>query len=435
MKPIRRTLFMFMLLVWTVVATAPLCAQTPLGPELVVAASDLDATFQSPTAAACDERSVCAAVWYSERPDGDLKHERVWAATYSPGGELLQRKVVSTADTDIGTAAGSIVAVGLETGFALFWNRVDRNGTFVPVFRRFDENLNPQGGAVELPFHGPSPYPHDVTSYNGLYGAVRTSTGYVFLSSALVTPIVIGKTGVFLYFVDFEGHKVRERVAVSEESRTFDARLPQQGGGLSQDGAGNLIVTYSASSQQGPANIYVRRFSAAGEPLGPEVRVNTYQKENPSNPQVAASPDGQFLVVWQIPSEDGSDDGIYGRLYSRRGRPVTPELRVNDVTLSAQRFPQVVADRSGNYFVGWDSLHPSSLLIGYEVKGKLYRHDLTPIGGELHLNQSRLGNQMLTQAAFAPDGALFALWSSESPRQTHGERIVPVIRRFAVNPP
>ena len=107
-------------------------------------------------------------------------------------------------------------------------------------------------------------------------------------------------------------------------------------------------------------------------------------------------------MAWQSKDEDGSDDGIYARLYSQHGWPMTPEFRVNDVTLSAQRFPQVIADRSGNYFVGWDSFHPTSELIGYEVKGKLYRHDLTPIGGEFHLNQGRLYNQMLVKPGLRP---------------------------------
>jgi len=186
--------------------------------------------------------------------------------------------------------------------------------------------------------------------------------------------------------------------------------------------------------KNGPWDVYVRRFSANGEPLGDEQRVNTYRPDSQWNPQVAASPDGRFLVAWQSKGQDGSDDGIYARGFSKHGWPLGPEFRVNDMTFSAQRFPHVAADEFGNYFVGWSSF-PTDEIRGWEVKGKMYRHDLTPIGGEFHLNQMRLYDQMLASAAFSPEGTLLALWSSSSPRQTNGQDSVPVARRFALSPP
>lgn len=405
-------------------------AQTPLGPEFVVADPSFSASFQTPEAqgVACDAESVCVLVWHSAQPDGVQNHERIWAASYDRAGALLARKVVSTADT----FGGGIVGVALDRGFALLWDRMYGDGSSVPVLRLFDEDLEAQGGAIALPFHGPSE-PGDASSYGATFAVVHTANGYVMLSPAYVS--AGGRLGVFLYFVDPEGHQLRERVAVNQY-RSDDARLPQPGGGLAQDPAGNLIVTYYklAGGQNGPWDVYLRRFSPSGEPLGPELRVNTYRKGAQWYPQVAVSPDGQFLVVWQSKGEDGSDDGIYARLYSKEGWWLTPEFRVNDLTFSAQRFPHVAADAFGNYFVGWSSF-PAGEVVGWEVKGKFYRHDLTPIGGEFRLNEERLYDQILAQAAFTPDGTLFALWSSSSPRQTNGEGEVPVARRFAVTPP
>jgi len=405
-------------------------AQTPAGPEFVVADPGFVASFQAPAGAqgvTCDATAVCILVWRSAQPEGIRNHGRIWAATIDSTGALLERRIVSYTEYSDGVAA-----VALESGFALVWDRIDSDGSSVPVLRLFDESLEPQSGAIALPFHGPS-RPGKPSSYGATFAITRTVAGYVLLSPGFVTE---ERVGVFLYFVDHEGRRLRERVLVNQFRSDF-AVLPQfLGGGLAQDGAGNLIVTYFklVQGKNGPWDVYVRRFSANGEPLGDEQRVNTYRPDSQWNPQVAASPDGRFLVAWQSKGQDGSDDGIYARGFSKHGWPLGPEFRVNDMTFSAQRFPHVAADEFGNYFVGWSSF-PTDEIRGWEVKGKMYRHDLTPIGGEFHLNQMRLYDQMLASAAFSPEGTLLALWSSSSPRQTNGQDSVPVARRFALSPP
>ncbi len=405
-------------------------AQTPVGPEFVVADPDFVASFQAPAGAqgvSCDASAVCILVWRSAQPEGIRNHGRIWAATIDSTGALLERKIVSYTEFSEGVAS-----FALDSGFALVWDRIYADGSSVPFLRLFGERLEPLSGAIALPFHGPS-RPGKASSYGATYAITRSAAGYVLLSPGFVTE---ERVGVFLYFVDHEGNRLRERVLVNQFRSDF-ALLPQfLGGGLAQDGAGNLIVTYFKRVQEkhGTWDVYVRRFSANGDPLGDEQRVNTYRPDAQWNPQVAAGIDGGFLVAWQSKGQDGSDDGIYARGYSKHGWPRGSEFRVNDLTFSAQRFPRVAVDAFGNYFVGWSSF-PVDEIRGWEVKGKMYRHDLTPIGGEFHLNQMRLYNQMLASAAFSPDGTLLALWSSSSPRQTNGEDSVPVARRFALSPP
>jgi len=405
-------------------------AQAPLGPEFLVADPDFVASLQAPVGnegATCDANAVCILVWGSAQPEGIRNHGRIWAATIDSAGVFVARKIVSNVESFEG-----VRALALDRGFALLWDRIHSDGSVVPVLRLFDESLEPQSDAIALPFHGPS-RPGKESSYASTYAFTRTTAGYVLLSPGFVTE---DRLGVFLYFVDHEGNRLRERVLANQFRSDF-AVLPQfLGGGLAQDGLGNLIVTYfkRVQGKNGLWDVFVRRFSADGEPLGDEQRVNTYRADDQLDPQVAASPDGGFLVAWQSKGQDGSDDGIYARGYSKQGWPLGPEFRVNDRTFSAQRLPRVAADALGNYFVGWSSF-PTDEIRGWEVQGKAFRHDLTPIGGEFHLNQMRLYDQMLASVAFSPDGTLIALWSSTNPRQTNGQDIVPVARRFALSPP
>jgi hypothetical protein len=80
-----------------------------------------------------------------------------------------------------------------------------------------------------------------------------------------------------------------------------------------------------------------------GEPLGPEFRVNTYTTHMQEAPVAAADGAGNFVVVWQSQSQDGSGYGIFGKRYDSSGTPRggcdAGEFRVNTATVSDQKNP------------------------------------------------------------------------------------------------
>jgi hypothetical protein len=186
--------------------------------------------------------------------------------------------------------------------------------------------------------------------------------------------------------------------------------------------------------------VFVRRFSPTGEPLGPEIQVN--QELSPLSvpiisPEVAASPDGEFLVIWQTAFlEYLYHGGVYARRFGANGVPLGPQFQVSS-SAQGEDHPHVVADGQGNYFVFWDSFDAGH---GSDIRARLYRHDGTPVAGEMVINQNnRDGQEGIidhngTSAAFAPNGTLLVSWASDSLPQRLGEDLVPVIRRFAASP-
>src|SRR5438552_2135307 len=92
-----------------------------------------------------------------------------------------------------------------------------------------------------------------------------------------------------------------------------------------------------------------------GNPLGPEFRVNIYTTGAQGFPAVAADTSGNFAIVWQGDSQDGSNYGVFGQRYASSGAPLGPEFRVNTYTTSGQRLPSVAADTSGDFVVVWQS--------------------------------------------------------------------------------
>jgi hypothetical protein len=403
--------------------------QQPLGVENVLSDSTIGALDQAVPIPACPFDGVCGIFWEAFSPANHAAPNQIWGATYSNTGGLLVRKGLATSENGLFP-----VPVALSSGFALFWEQEFPDRHVSPVMQLYYDNLEAQGPLIELPFRGTGD-PSDPRDFGSVLAAQRTAEGFALLSSASLSLPIDVRNGMFLYFVSDRGLVLRERVQVSEDSNG-DYRPAVFRGGLSQDADGNFVVAYSrlVEGPLGPSDVYVRRISRTGVPLGHEVRANTYLAGEQTNPQVAASPDGQFLVVWQSAGEDGSSDGIYGRRFSAEGQPLGQEFRVNEVTASAQRFPLVTPDAFGNYFVAWSSGHPTSETIGYEVKGRLYHHDGMPVGAEIHVNQDRLFDQMGGWAAFSGNGTLLVAWQSESSRQAGDALRVPVARRFSASP-
>lgn len=102
---------------------------------------------------------------------------------------------------------------------------------------------------------------------------------------------------------------------------------------VARDGDGDFVVTWAqrdpdATGNKTDWNIYARRYTAAGQPLGDAFRVNS-QSRDPGlrfsvqrNPQVAMDVEGDFVITWQSLGQDGSGYGVYAQRYSPAGNPL-----------------------------------------------------------------------------------------------------------------
>jgi hypothetical protein len=87
---------------------------------------------------------------------------------------------------------------------------------------------------------------------------------------------------------------------------------------VASDPAGNFLVVWQegGAPPNGGWDIFGRLYHPDGTPFGPKVRLNQYVINDQTNAQVAAGPNGTFVVVWQSTSQDNGDDGIYGRVFA-----------------------------------------------------------------------------------------------------------------------
>jgi hypothetical protein len=98
-------------------------------------------------------------------------------------------------------------------------------------------------------------------------------------------------------------------------------------------------------------DVVVGVFEATGTLVGTPVVVNVHRPNNQFSPQIAALGDSR-LVVWDSLWQDGSRDGIYGRLLTSGGL-AGEEFLINTTTASQQIQPAVAADGGGRFLVAW----------------------------------------------------------------------------------
>ncbi|MDH3595074.1 MAG: FG-GAP-like repeat-containing protein [Rhodospirillales bacterium] len=121
---------------------------------------------------------------------------------------------------------------------------------------------------------------------------------------------------------------------------------------VAMDPDGEFVVVWWGYGPGGGYGIFARRFSAEGEPQGPEFQVNTTETPTAA-PSVAMDADGDFVVVWSA-----SGTGVLGRRYNTAGEPQGGEF-VLATTLSlystAPWDPDIAMDAAGNFVVAWEN--------------------------------------------------------------------------------
>jgi hypothetical protein len=199
---------------------------------------------------------------------------------------------------------------------------------------------------------------------------------------------------------------------------------------VASDSAGNFVVVWSSNGQDGSGTgIFGQRYDIAGAPLGSEFRVNTYTTGNQGRPSVAADSSGDFVVVWQSATQDGSGDGVFGQRYAGSGTPLGSEFLVNTLTTSNQNNPAVAADAAGNFVVTWNSLGQDGF--GYGVFGQRYDAAGLRLGPEFRVNTNTFGPQSASAVASDLSGDFVVVWQSApqdgSGYGVFGQRYLPIL--------
>jgi hypothetical protein len=180
--------------------------------------------------------------------------------------------------------------------------------------------------------------------------------------------------------------------------------------GLATNIAGDFTVAWESPQDGSGTGIFAQRF-AAGVPIGPEFRVNTFTTGNQFASAVASDITGNVMVVWTSELQDGSGLGIFGQTFSSNGVPSSAEFRVSSYGTGDQFGPAAAGDKSGAILVVWTSDGQDGS--GQGVFAQRFAPFGTPLGPEFRLNTATAGNQVSPSVASMQSGTFVVAWESE----------------------
>ena len=188
---------------------------------------------------------------------------------------------------------------------------------------------------------------------------------------------------------------------------------------LAMEPDGDFVVVWMSGLQDGSLDgVFGQRFAASGTPVSPVFQVNTYTTDDQGFPDVAAGPDGDFVVAWMRVA-DGYGVSVHARRFDTSGTAIGDEFQVSTGTaITYYAGPRVGRAPDGSFIVSWDG--GDDYGIGYIAR----RYDASgdPVGGEFALNPTTSGAEYNGDLAVEDNGNFVAVWESYAPNGIFGQR-------------
>lgn len=271
---------------------------------------------------------------------GQAGSQDIWARIIRPEG------VFTTGDLRLNTATGNqhanpAITLLSDGNLVVLWSSFGQDGSMQGVF---GQRLAPNGDKLGTEFQV-----NQFSSYNQRNPALTPVDGGAFVAAWVSEQQSYeNSVEVFARRFDAAGNPVGDEFRLNTATNLCANPV------LAPGWNGGFVAAWSERYLPDLTNMWdvvVGTFDAAGQPVGSPAVVNTYRPNNQFAPQIAALGDTR-LVVWDSLWQDGSRDGVYGRLLNSNGA-VGGEFRVNTTTVSQQLQPTVATDGSGRFLVAW----------------------------------------------------------------------------------
>jgi hypothetical protein len=297
---------------------------------------------------------------------------RVTASGELLGGEIsVTGPITAQAINELRTP-GPVIARSDNGGFTVAWESTPA-GIYA---RRFDASGEALGEAIPVTAHGWTPAigPDGDGGFDVAWEEEETSKA------------------IYARRFDASGEALGEAITVSTiaEGSLYSPSIATSAGG-------GFTVVWERAKGFGESHAVARRFDASGEPLGGEIELWEATGERQESPVSAADSAGGFDAAWLAPGPGVDEDDIYVRRFDASGNALGPATHVGTAVAD---HPAIAADPGGGFTVAWRGEQSGSP--GPQVY--LKRFDAS--GSALSVAAPTESSPAFSQrAAIAPDGS------------------------------
>jgi hypothetical protein len=332
-----------------------------------------------------------------------LEGRRLLSNTPVPVNDAPEFQVnVQTAGSQTPTYGDRSVATDAQGNFVVTWLS-DNNGVRNLYARRYDAAGNALGGEIKVNTQA------GVYSIPGFSVAMNAGGSFavVWHHSYAVSK---NTTGYDIHGQRFDpsGNPVGGEFVASSSSNGH--AYPAVG--MADDGSFAVAWMRNSGSSKEGWNVYGQRFAASGAKVGAEFRANDYLPGDQGHPSLAMDGQGNFLLAWQSPNQDGSDYGVYAKRYAASGAALGGEFRVNEKTAGRQNEPSAALLPDGGFVVAWNDGTPG---VSGSFDARLRRFDASGAGSpEQVVNTNTVGDQEFPKVAADAQGNTTVVWEDTS---------------------
>jgi hypothetical protein len=192
---------------------------------------------------------------------------------------------------------------------------------------------------------------------------------------------------------------------------------------------GGFIVTWINQLPAGTSfpgtnpQVLARRFSALGQPLNTQVKINTGLVAG-ERPDVCVDTTGRPVVVWPTVNAfrpfETTFMGVALRRLSPAGAPIETETVVAAPT-AASTLAAVGCGKGNTFVVVWHS-NVAPAVEDKDVLAQRFSRLGRKVGGAIRLNAAVDGDQRTPDVSFDPQGNFVAVWRNEHTNGINGRR-------------